>query len=409
MKVLLLCYRGSPFCGGQGIYLFYLSRELARLGVEVDVCVGPPYPDPLDEWAAVHKIENLNIWGVRTQDFGPVRLKRVYSVWNFVDYILTRFHFFSEMETFSMRTFFSLRKLLKDNTYDIIHDVNSLGWGLLLMKKYGIPVISTIHHPLTRDRDADIMVNKTFWDKLTTILFYPLAMQRFVIKRLDRVITSSMEGCDELGRAFGLKREKISVVYNGMDVETFKNTGEKREENSILFVGNTDDNKKGITFLMEALAGLPEAITLTIVDEGPPVKLNAYQTAQKLGVHKRVTFTGRVDQKELVSLYSKKTILVMSSLYEGFGLPAAEAMSCETPVVVTMAGALSEVVDSTCGILVRPGNPRELREAIMKMMENSGLRLKMGKNGRKRAVEHFAWHIAAQNTLEVYKNVINAY
>src|SRR4030042_6304975 len=161
------------------------------MGVEVDVLVGPPYPDPLDEWSTVHCVENLNIWMMKTRKFGSSRLKRVYSVWNLVDYILTRFHIFSEMETFSMRAFFAIHKLLRKKRYDVIHDVNGLGWGLLLMKKYGIPVISTIHHPLTRDRDADLMINETLWDKLTTILFYPLVMQRFVIKRLDRIITSS--------------------------------------------------------------------------------------------------------------------------------------------------------------------------------------------------------------------------
>ena len=118
MKVLLLCYRGSPFCGGLGIYLYYLSRELARLGVEVDVLVGPPYPDPMDEWATVHKIENLNIWMVKTKKFGYSRLTRVFSIWNFVDYILTRFHIFPEMETFSMRAFFTVHKLLKKKRYD---------------------------------------------------------------------------------------------------------------------------------------------------------------------------------------------------------------------------------------------------------------------------------------------------
>lgn len=409
MKVLLLCYRGSPFCGGLGIYVYYLSRELARLGVEVDVMVGPPYPDPLDDWAAVHKIENLNIWMVKTKKFGHSRLKRIFSTWNFVDYILTRFHIFSEMETFSMRAFFAIHALLKKKRYDLIHDVNGLGWGLLLMKGFGIPVISTVHHPLTRDRDADLMMDRTFWERLTTVLFYPLKMQRYVINRLDRVITSSLEGIDELKRAFGLSRDKISVVYNGMDVEQFRNTGEKRDERTILFVGNTEDHKKGILFLLEALAGLPEDIRLTIVDEGPPLKKNAAALVEKTGVQKRVKFTGKVDQPTLVSLYSMASLLVMSSLYEGFGLPAAEAMSCETPVVVTSAGALPEVVDPSCGILVEPGNSRALRDAIMSLLNDREARARMGRNGRKKAVENFSWPVAARNTLEVYKDVIKRY
>lgn len=409
MKVLLVCYRGSPFCGGLGIYLYYLSRELARLGVEVDVLVGPPYPDPMDGWATVHKVENLNIWMVKTKKFGYHRLTRVFSIWNFVDYILTRFHIFSEMETFSMRAFFAAHKLLKTKRYDIIHDVNGLGWGLLLMKKLGIPVISTIHHPLTRDRDADLTMDSTFWDKLTTVLFYPLNMQRYVIKRLDRIITSSMEGIEELNRALGVKKERISVVYNGMDVDAFANTGEKRDDRTILFVGNTEDHKKGIRFLLDALAGLPDDIRLTIVDEGPPLKKNAASLVRKAGVEKRVKFTGKVDQKALVSLYSRATILVMSSLYEGFGLPAAEAMSCETPVIVTRAGALPEVVDSSCGILVEPGNSKELRDAIMSLIDDPEARSRLGKNGRKKAVDNFSWPVAARNTLKVYTDVIQRY
>ena len=409
MKVLLLCYRGSPFCGGLGIYIYYLSRELAKLGAEVDVVVGPPYPDPLDEWATVHKVENLNIWMVKTRKFGYEKLTRVYSFWNFIDYMLTRFHIFPEMETFSMRAFFLVHKLLKKKRYDIIHDVNGLGWGLAFMKGFGIPVISTIHHPLTRDRDADLMMDKDFWGLLTSVLFYPLTMQRFVIKRLDRVITSSREGIDELNRALGVRKDKISVVYNGMDVEGFRNTGEKREEKLILFVGNTEDHKKSILFLLEALKGLPEDIRLTIVDEGPPLKKNAFQLVQKIGVQSRVKFTGKVDQKTLVSLYSRATVLVMSSLYEGFGLPAAEAMACETPVVVTRAGALPEVVDDSCGLLVEPGDSEALRDAIMTMLKDKKTRSRMGSSGRKRAEDNFSWPVAAANTLAVYNDVINTY
>lgn len=409
MKVCILCYRGSPFCGGLGIYLYYLSREIARRGVEVDVLVGPPYPDPMDEWATVHRIENLNIWMVPTKKFGMDRLTRVFSFWNFIDYILTRFHIFPEMETFSMRAFFMIRRLMKHKRFDIIHDVNSLGWGLLLIKGYGVPVISTIHHPLTKDREADLAMDRTFWGKLTTILFYPLTMQRFVIKRLDRIITSSHEGVEDLRRAFGVPRDKVSVVYNGMDVDAFRNTGEPRLPRTILFVGNTEDHKKGILFLFKALAGLPNDVRCIIVDEGPPLKKNATELAAMTGVLDRVTFTGKVDQSSLVSLYSKAAILVMSSLHEGFGLPAAEALSCETPVVVTTAGALPEVVDESCGILVAPGDVDALREAIVKLLNNPSLRARMGRNGRRRVVERFSWPVAAANTIAVYRDVIDEY
>ncbi|MBP7583490.1 MAG: glycosyltransferase family 4 protein [Spirochaetes bacterium] len=410
MRALFLCYRGNPFCGGQGVYLYYLTRELAKLGVEIDVIVGPPYPEPMEKWARVYRTENLNIWSIRTEHFGREKLARVLSPMNFVDYLLTRFHAFPEMETFSMRAFNLTRRLLKERRYDIIHDVQCLGWGLLPMKGYGMPIVTTVHHPLTKDREADFIRDKTFWEYATTVLFYPLGMQRIVINRLDRVVTSSMEGVDELEKAFGLKRDKISVVYNGLDVEVFSNGGEKRDENTLLFVGNTEDYKKGTRYLLEALSLLPKKIKLTIVDEGPPKRLAAYELAKRFGVEDRVTFTGKVSMAALVHLYCTATLVVVSSLHEGFGLPAAEGMACETPVVSTTSGALKEVMKhGETGLLVPPKDPRAMADAIMQLVSNKKLREKMGKAGRKRAVENFSWPVAARNTLDVYRRTIEEY
>lgn len=410
MRVLICGYRGNPYCGGQGIYIYNLSRELARLGVEVDVMVGPPYPDPLEEWATVYKIENLNMWSIKMKDIPLEKVKRILSTpWNFADYVLTRLHMFPEMETFSFRAFSELRKILKTKRYDIIHDIQSLGWATVPMKGFGMPIVSTVHHPLTKDREADLAGNRGLWDKTTTILFYPLVMQGFVIRRINRIITSFTEGVDELQKAFRVKRDRVSVVFNGMDVEMFQNTGERREENALLFVGNTEDSKKGLVYLFEAMSMLPEHITLTIVDDGPPKKMTAGDMIKKMGLEKRVKFTGKLTYEQLVSIYSRKTILVMSSLFEGFGLPAVEAMSCRTPVVVTTAGSLKEVVTPDCGMLVPPRDPAALKDAILKLLADKKLRQKMGENGRKRAVENFSWPVAARNTLEVYKDVIEKY
>lgn len=417
MRALFLCYRGNPRSGGQGIYLYHLTRELAKLGVEIDVLVGPPYPylpeewtEPIDDWAEIHRIENLNIWALRTSSLPYEKLKRIYSPWNFVDYFLTRFHVFPEMETFSFRAFFHLNRLLRTRHYDIIHDVQCLGWGLLPMKAYGIPIITTVHHPLAMDREADFLIDRNMWELATTIMFYPLTMQRTVINRLDRVITSSVDGIGVLNKAYGVSPDRVSVVYNGIDLDVFNNTGEKREERSLLFVGNTEDHKKGMRYLFEALAMLPADIHLTIVDEGPPDRLSAWGMIQELGLEKRVTFTGKVDLKTLVHLYSTKTILVMSSLHEGFGLPAAEAMACEAPVVVTGVGSLPEVIGGDgAGVMVPPKDPAALKDAILALLKDKKRQRLLGKKGRKRVVENFAWPVAAKNTLDVYKDVIKAY
>lgn len=408
MRILFLCYRGNPYCGGQGIYLYYLARELAKLGAEIDIVVGPPYPFDM-EWAKIYRLENLNLYFTKTRSLPFEKLTRIFSFWNFADYFLTRFHIFPEMETFSLRAFFFLKKLLREKKYDIIHDVQCLGWGLLPMKGYGIPIVTTVHHPLHRDREADFSTNRTLWEYLTTVLFYPLIMQRIVINRLDRVITSSLNGVGELKTAFGLDPSVISVVYNGMDAAEFRNTGEEREENALLFVGNAEDRKKGIAYLLEALKMLPEEVSLTIVDDGPPVKLTAYDLVKKMNLEKRVCFTGKISNRELVRLYSTKTILVMPSLHEGFGLPAAEAMSCGMAVVATAAGALKEVVGGGAGILVPPKDPAALRDAVIKLLKDKELCLRMGYAGAKRAAENFDWPVAARRTLDVYREVIREY
>ncbi len=406
MNIVFLLYRGNPYCGGQGVYLYHLSKELAGSGIGIDVIVGPPYPDPVDEWACVHKLENLNIWAVKTKDFSEEKLLRIFSPWNFIDYLLTRAHVFPEMETFSMRAFSLMKKLVEKKGFHLIHDINTLGWGNLPMKGFGIPVISTIHHPLTKDREADIGANSTLWQDITTVLFYPLVMQKMVINRLDRVITSFKGGVAELGRAYSLAADKISVVYNGIDTGMFRNTGEERDENSILFVGNTEDQKKGLIYLLEALRMLPENVRLTIVDEGPPLKLTATKLIDRLKLHDRVEFTGKVGHKKLLSLYSRAALLVMPSLFEGFGLPAVEAMACGTPVVVTDAGALCEVVDRDCGIVVPMKNPGELKSAMELLMKNRDMMKRMGIAGRSRVEKNFSWTVAAANTIKVYEDVL---
>ena len=189
----------------------------------------------------------------------------------------------------------------------------------------------------------------------------------------------------------------------------FKNTGEKRESNSLLFVGNTEDHKKGLIYLLKALKMLPENISLTIVDDGPPKKLTASKQITDLGLENRIEFTGKVGHDTLVSLYSKKTILVTPSLFEGFGLPAVEAMACNTPVVSTDAGALKEVVHELCGITVPPRNPESIKNAVLKLIKDKKLQKKMGREGRTWVENNFSWEIAAKNTLNVYREVIKKY
>jgi len=408
MKICLFCYRGNPYCGGQGGYLYFLSRELARMGHSLTILVGPPEPWPMP-WAEVIPVENLNLWGVRKNFLPPSAPWRIFQPLNFFELASTRLGFFPEMLIFSIRTLALLKKITLHQKFAILHDVQSLGYGLLLMKRFRLPLVTTVHHPLTIDFQASLERDRNFKEKYYTVVFYPLGMQRRVIQRCDRVITSSSETAREIQRAFGVSPRRIRMVYNGLDADFFQPAnGEPKKPQSLLFVGNTDDSKKGIFYLLHAMTLLPDSVTLTVVDEGAPFKTYAPHLTQKLGLTSRVAFTGKVSAESLRRFYTSSEVVVLPSLYEGFGLPAAESMACGTPVVATHAGALPEVVGQEgAGILVPPRDPQALAAAILKVLQDEAGRKKMGVLGRQRVENLFTWAKVAERTVEVYKELIN--
>ena len=407
MNICLLCYRGNPYSGGQGGYLFSLSRELARMGHRITILVGPPLPRPMP-WAKILPVESLNLWGVRRNFLPSPNPWVIFRPLNFFEWTATRFGFFPEMLIFSIRTLPLLRKIFRSEKFDILHDVQSLGYGLLLAKGFGRPMVTTVHHPLTIDYGASLERDRNFKERYYTVVFYPLKMQRRVINRLDRVITSSEETAREITRSFRVPPQKIRNVYNGLEAEFLRPlNGDRRVPKSLLFVGNTDDTKKGIVYLLKAMTLLPEDVTLTIVDQGKPFKSYAPELAEGWGLSARVHFTGKIPVASLIALYRRTEVVVLPSLYEGFGLPAAEAMACETPVVATKVGALPEVLgEEGSGILVPPRDPAALAAGIRKILADPEGRTRMGKMGRQRVKELFTWEKVAERTVNVYRELI---
>ncbi|HUJ73449.1 MAG TPA: glycosyltransferase family 4 protein, partial [bacterium] len=380
MRVCLICYRGNPYCGGQGVYLYHLSRALAEHGHQVTVLVGPPYPRPMEAWARVHQVDNLNLWGVYRRAWLPERRPwRLLAPWNLFDFAATRLRFFPEPLSFSFRALGLLARLLRSRGFDVLHDVQTLGYGMLGMKAFGIPMLSTVHHPLSIDRAEAFARNRTFEEDYHTAVFYPLAMQARVIRAMDRVLTCSLAGQQAIHRDFRVPLERIARVPNGLDTAHFHNPGRiPRDPATLLFVGNSDDLKKGAVHLVEALAHLPPHVRLRIVDEPFPARARVAEAAQRLGVEERIAFTGRVDDARLREEYCRCTLLVQPSLFEGFGLPAVEALACGTPVVATDVGAVAEVLGTGPGqstaLLVPPRQPRALAGAIARLLEDAPLR-----------------------------------
>jgi glycosyltransferase involved in cell wall biosynthesis len=405
MRICLLAYRGNPHAGGQGVYLYHLTRALAGRGHRIEVIVGPPYPDDLSRWAEVHRVPNLNLWGRYRRAWLPAAAPlRLFAPGNLFEFALTRLRFFPEPLAFSLRALFVLARLLRTRRFDLLHDVQSLGYGNLAMQAFGMPMLTTVHHPLTIDRREAFARDRTFEELYHTAAFFPVAMQGVVIRRMARVITASQAGRAAIAADFAVPPARIAVVPGGLDTDFFRPAdGRKRREGTLLFVGNTDDWKKGAQTLLQALALLPPALRLRIVDEPYPRKKLAWEEAGRLGVTGRVDFLGKLSPADLREEYRSCTLLVQPSRYEGFGLPAAEALACEAPVVATAVGAVPEVIAADCGLLVPPVDPPALAGAVRTLLDDPARRRAMGQAGRARMIEHFDWRITAERTEAVYR------
>ncbi len=406
MKICLLCYRGNPYSGGQGIYLKYIAEELVRQGHEVHAIVGPPWPDNM-EGVTVHHIPNREYFVKKKKAvINPENPFDIFTPINFYEYLHSRFGSFPEISSFGYRAFFLLRKLQAVEKFDIIHDNQSVGYGLLLMKSFGIPVAATIHHPLSIDLENVLERMSRFKSKVKTVIFYPLLMQRFVAKRLDHIITVSKDSLFTINRDFGVPEKLQTVVYNGIDRTIFRPLKEvKAKKNNILFVGNIEDGKKGFVYLLRALTKMKEKVTLTVVDGGAPHRKLTLKLIDALGVRESIIFAGTASNEELVHHYNEAAITIVPSTYEGFGFPAGEAMACGSPVIASDGGALPEVVGDA-GIVVPARDEAALAEAIDDCINDSGKLQNMSRDGLQRVKDLFDWPGAVAQMVEVWEKLI---
>jgi len=413
LRIAFVAYRGNMNSGGQGIYLWFLAREMARLGHEVDVFVGPPYPDPMP-FARVEQLPNQQFWAKwvlnQTDQIVPrERPLQVLSPLNFYELAASRIGFLPEPFAFSVRAFRRLAESLRRGArYDVVHDVQCLGYGLLGLRALGLPVVTTVHHPLTVDRRASFVRDETLKEAIGTMKFYPIGMQAFVARRLDRVLTSSEVSARQIVQDFGVSPSRLRNVRNGLDTSLFRpDPSVAKAERELLCVGRSSDPNKGVRTLIRALALLPSDVRLTLVDDDSPDN-RVRKWAREVGVLDRITLTGRVASAELVRRYTRATIVVVPSRYEGFGLPAVEAMACGTPVVASRAGALAEVMDATGGGLTAPrDDPQALAAAIGRLLDDVEARTLMAKRGRERVLELYAWPRIAASTAGIYREVVD--
>ena len=408
MRICILSYRSYPYSGGQGIYMRYLSNALRDLGHEVDLMSGPPYPI-VDEGVGLIKLPSLDLYTLNSFQRLFLDPRKLNTYANFVEWGLTATGYFSEPLTFGMRAHQYLcgegKKL-----YDVIHDNQTLSYGIVDIQKAGYPVVETIHHPVTKDRDLAISSAKSLKEKLGYRRWFSFTgMQMKVAQQLPYIITVSEMAKKHIHEVFKVPEGNLRVIYNGIDTDLFSPSDSvKRLDNMILMVMSRDTAVKGLRFLLAALAELRGKYDLSLVVVGRTMGDGLTENLmERLGITAQVTFRDRIDTDELVNLYRSATLVAVPSTYEGFGIPAAEAMSCGTPLVSTTAGALPEVVGDA-GILVPPADSAALAAAIGSLLADPIKRREYSLLGRQRILQNFNWKNAAQRTADIYLEAIKS-
>jgi len=406
MRILLLTYRGNPYCGGQGIYAGYLAREWARMGHEVHVIHGPPYApeEPGIHW---HRVEGSNpMDGPHART--PTQALRDFLPLNLLERMLAMAGQFPEMHAFSWRAFLLARRLFRQMRFDVVLDNQTLGWGLLPMQALGVPLVATLHHPLTVDRQRGFDPPSPFMDRLNKVRFYPILMQRAVVRRMPLVVTVSHASAEAIIRDFGVPRERLRVVYNGIDTDTFRPRPEiARVPGRVVFVGNLEDPNKGGRFLLHAMGMLPRA-HLVVATGGVTQWDWLHDLVRRHGLGGRLVLHERLSRAELAELYATAQVAVSPSLFEGFGFPAGEALACGVPLVAASGSALSEVVGDA-GLLVPPANPVALAEALRAVLQGRTLRERLAARARPRVQRRFRWAGAATQMIQVFQEAAHAH
>ena len=403
LRICLLSYRSNPHCGGQGVYLKNLSRALKDAGHAVDVISGPPDP-MLDEDIPIFRLPCLDLYNPENP-FRMPTLKELSDPINFVEWLGVSTMGFPEPFTFGLRAYQYLRR--RWHTYDIVHDNQSLSYGIWAINKF-VPTIATIHHPITIDRDVAVRSVTAGWKKLQHLRWYSfIGMQKRVSRTLSHIIAVSKRARNDISNDFHIPLKKFRIVPNGIDTDIFHPVADIPKDKRRLIVTNSADMPlKGLYYLMLAIADVAKTRPVKLTVVGAPKKNGGIEKlVRNLGIGSLLTFTGRIDNRQFVQEYARATAAIVPSVYEGFGLPAGEAMACAVPVISTTGGALPEVVGDA-GILVPPADHRALARAIETLLDNPERARHLGQAGYQRVHKHFTWQKAAEKTVAAYREAI---
>ncbi len=406
LRVAYLTYRGKPHVGGQGVYTRHLTKALADLGHTVEVFGGQPYP-VLDDRITMHKLPSLDIFN----DTYPGRVPAYWEIKTWPDVVETaRFMTgqFSEPLAFSKRALRTLTPRVND--FDLVHDNQCLGWDILKIEKL-IPTIVTLHHPITKDRELEMSHAPSRWKRRSVGRWYSFVdMQGKVASKMPRIVVVSENSITDINKDMGVSRERMRLVPVGVDPDLFKPQPHiAREPGRLITTASADVALKGLSYLLEAMALLRKDrdIRLTII--GKPRPGHSMDLIDSLGLRPHIDFVSGVTDERIVELYAEAELAVVPSLYEGFSLPAIEAMSTGICLVATDGGALPEVTGTHNETVLQcpAANAEALAAVIATGLDSAELRARIGEAGRQRVVSRWTWKHCAELTVEQYREVLD--
>ena len=339
------------------------------------------------------------------------RLSEFKDRFDVLEYAVTAAATFAEPLTFSLRAHRNLMERLSE--FDLVHDNQGLGTGIWKIHEAGLPVLETIHHPITVDRRLETKHAPTPWKRFTKNRFYAFTgMQTKVARKLPRILTVSSNSYDDIIADYGVDAERLHIVHVGVDPQQFRPMEDVNVvPGRLMTTASADVAMKGLAFLLEALAKLraeDTSIHLVVIGK-PKYDSKATQLIKELELAECIEFVSGVTDQRIVELYNEAEVAIVPSLYEGFSLPAIEAMSCGVPLVATTGGALPEVVgeDGITALQVPPGDSDALTQKIRWALQQTNLRPTVGAAGRERVIQNFSWKITAERTVEHYRALLS--
>ncbi|MBM3730583.1 MAG: glycosyltransferase family 4 protein [Actinobacteria bacterium] len=406
LRIAYLTYRGKPHVGGQGVYTRHLTKALVDLGHHVEVYGGQPYP-VLDPRVPMHQLPSLDIFN----DLYPGRFPAYWELKNLPNIVEAALFLkgtFGEPKAFSMRAYRALKARVGD--FDIVHDNQCLGDDILKIEKM-IPTIVTLHHPITRDRALELSHTKSRYKRLGIGRWYSFVkMQGRVASKMPRIVVVSENSIKDIHNDMGVPLDRMRLVPVGVDPDLFKPIdGVVRRPGRLITTASADVALKGLSYLLEAMAKLrtERDVHLTIIGKPKPGK--SADLIDSLGLRDAIDFVSGVPDERIVELYAQAELAVVPSLYEGFSLPAIEAMCTGICLVATDGGALPEVTGTNGDTVVqcKAGDVDSLVAALRLGLADADLRTRIGANGRRRVVERWSWRHCAELTVEQYREVLD--